>query len=135
MKQKTDFSILATNPKFQTLLKTHPVLLSSLQRVYAKTIEPDPEDEARRHRVESQAFRGRGSRGRGRGRGRGGRWNSRDEESKKWTQKKGDADAMGLLKGIRNGKGMEKEKEAMEEFSQLIEELFGEGEKKEGQGG
>lgn len=81
-----------------------------------------------------QAFRGRGSRGRGRGRGRGGRWNSRDEEPKRWTQKKGDADAMGLLKGIRDGKGREKEGDAMEEFSRLVEDIFGESDKKEGEG-
>ncbi|KAF1852151.1 uncharacterized protein K460DRAFT_362917 [Cucurbitaria berberidis CBS 394.84] len=133
LKKKTDFSVLATNPKFQALLKTHPDLLSSLQRVYAKTIEPDPEDEARRHRLERQAFRGRGSRGRGRG-GRGGRWNSQDEEPRRWTPKKGDADAMRLLKGIREGKGREKEKEAMAEFVSLVEEVCGRSDDKEGDG-
>ena len=126
LKKKTDFSVLTTNPKFQYLLKTHPTLLSSLQRVYAKTIEPDPEDVARRLRLERQFSRGRG----GRGRGRGGRWNNRDEEPRRWTQKKGDADAMGLLKGIRDGKGREKEKESMAEFVTLVEEIFGENENK-----
>ncbi|KAI8934793.1 hypothetical protein NX059_008478 [Plenodomus lindquistii] len=118
LKKKTDFSTLATNPKFQDLLKTHPTLLTTLQRVYAKTIEPDPEDEARPYR---QSFRGRGTRGRG----RGGRWGGHNDRPAKWTQKKGDADAMGLLKGIRDGKGREKEKEGLQEFVQLVEEMFG----------
>ncbi|KAL6710730.1 hypothetical protein ACN47E_007787 [Coniothyrium glycines] len=127
LKKKTDFSILATNPKFQNLLQTHPTLLSTLQRVYGKTIEPDPEDEARRRRLERQTFRGRGSRGRGRGRGRGGRW----DRPERWTPKKGDSDAMGLLKVIRDGQGKDKEQEAMAEFVTLVGELFGGAEKED----
>ncbi|KAF2848809.1 hypothetical protein T440DRAFT_428026 [Plenodomus tracheiphilus IPT5] len=122
LKKKADFSTLATNPKFQNLLKVYPTLLTTLQRVYAKTIEPDPEDEARPFR---QSFRGRGSRGRG----RGGRWGGHNDRPAKWTQKKGDADAMGLLKGIRQGKGRDQEKEGMAEFVQLVEEMFGNGER------
>ncbi|KAJ4368893.1 hypothetical protein N0V83_005975 [Neocucurbitaria cava] len=117
LKKRIDFSILATNPKFQDLLKTHPVLLSSMQRVYAKTIQPDPEDEARRRRLERQAFRGRGFRG------------GERRRTERWTPKKGDADAMGLFKGIREG-GEGKEKEAMAEFVTLVEEVFAGGEKK-----
>jgi hypothetical protein len=129
LRRKTDFSVLATNPKFQTLLKTQPTLLSILQRVYAKTIEPDPDDDARRHRFERQAFRGRGSRGRG----RGGRWGGHSDRPERWTQKKGDADAMWLLKGIRDGKENDKEREVMAEFVALLDEVFG-GEQKEGDG-
>jgi hypothetical protein len=127
LKKKTDFSVLATNPKFQELLKTYPTLLPTLQRVYAATIEPDPEEEARRRRFTRGGFRGRGSRGRGRGRG------GFDDREARWTQKKGDADGMKLLKGLRDGKSGDKEKDGMAEFVRLIEECFGEsGDKVEG---
>jgi hypothetical protein len=103
------------------------MLLTSLQRVYAKTIKPDPEDEQRRRMLERNAFRGRGTRGRGRG-GRGG-WNRNEEREERWTQKKGDNDAMAELKGIRDAQGKEGEKDAMAEFVELVEELFGQHEK------
>ncbi|KAH9865135.1 hypothetical protein IAQ61_009082 [Plenodomus lingam] len=121
-KPQTDFSALVTNPKFQDLLKSHPTLLTTLQRIYAKTIEPDPDDEVRPFR---QSFRGRGSRGRG----RGGRWGGHNDRPAKWTPKKGDADAMGLMKGIREGKGRDKEKEGLADFLLLVEDMFGEGDK------
>ncbi|KAI4949080.1 hypothetical protein J4E91_005543 [Alternaria rosae] len=131
LKKRTDFSVLATNPKFQELLKTHPTLLPSLQRVYAKTIKPDPEAERRRRMLEQNASRGRGMRGRGRGARRGGHggWNGGQGKEEKWTQKKGDKNAMEELKGIREGEGNEGEKDAMAEFVGLVEELFGQHEK------
>jgi hypothetical protein len=119
LKKKTDFSVLATNPKFQDLLKTYPTLLPTLQRVYATTIEPDPED----RRMGRGGFRGRGMRGRGRGRGRGG---FNDDREGRWNQKKGDADALKMLKGLRDGKSGDKEKEGMVAFGMLVEEMFGE---------
>jgi hypothetical protein len=124
LRKKTDFSALATNTKFQNLLKTYPTLLPTLQRVYAATIEPDPEDEMRRRRG---GFRGRGMRGRvrGRGRGRGGF----DDREGRWTQKKGDADGMSMLKGMRD----EKEDEGMKAFVGLIEEMFGKDREVEGE--
>ncbi|KAF1832121.1 hypothetical protein BDW02DRAFT_455394, partial [Decorospora gaudefroyi] len=128
LKGKTDFSVLATNPDFQALLKTHPTLLSSLQRVYAKTIQPDPEEETRRRRLERNAFRGRGSRGRGRGRGRGGNWGGEQREHK-WTPKKGDQDAMAVLKEMRDGSERGEEKDGMAEFVRLVESIFGKKEK------
>ena len=103
------------------------MLLASLQRVYAKTIQPDPEDEKRRRMLERNAFRGRGTRGRGRG-GRGG-WNRSEDRQEKWTQKKGDKDGMAELKGIRDGQGKEGEQDAMAEFVGLVEEMFGNHEK------
>ncbi|KAF2829987.1 hypothetical protein CC86DRAFT_392010 [Ophiobolus disseminans] len=126
LKKKTDFTVLATNPKFQDLLKSYPTLLPTLRRVYATTIEPDPEDEARRRRFARGGFRGRGTRGRGRGRGGFGGFDDREE---RWTQKKGDADAMRMLKGLRDGKAGDREKEGMLAFVQLVDEVFGEGEK------
>jgi hypothetical protein len=62
-------------------------------------------------------------RGRGRGRGRGGFF---DDREGRWTQKKGDADGMSMLKGLRDGKSGSKEKEAMAALGQLVEEVFGE---------
>ncbi|KAE8848103.1 hypothetical protein PTNB73_01945 [Pyrenophora teres f. teres] len=135
LKQRPDFSLLATNPKFQSLLKTHPVLFPSLQRVYAKTIQPDPEDERRRRLLERNAFRGRGTRGRGRGRGGGrGGWNGHEEREERWTPKKGDKDAMGVLKEMRSAQASGEEKDAMALFVGLVEELFGQREKVEGEG-
>lgn len=117
LKKKTDFSVLATNPRFQELLKTYPTLLSTLQRVYAATIEPDAEDQPRRGRGGRGGFRGRG----GRGRGRGGRY---DDSNSRWTQKQGDTDAMKMLKEYRGRDDNDKEKEAMAAFVQLVEEIF-----------
>ncbi|KAJ4985399.1 HIT zinc finger [Stagonosporopsis vannaccii] len=116
LKKKTDFSVLATNPKFQELLKSYPALLPTLQRVYAATIEPD-EDDQRRNRG-GRGFRGRGARGRG----RGGR---QDNAPPRWTQKQGDADAMKMLRGYRERGDMDKEKQAVAAFVQLVEETFG----------
>ncbi|KAF2792467.1 hypothetical protein K505DRAFT_376025 [Melanomma pulvis-pyrius CBS 109.77] len=109
LRQKVDFSVLATNPKFQELLKTHPELFSTLQHVFAATIEPERGDRPRSH------YRG----------GRGGKF--RDQGSK-WTQKRGDADAMKLLKGVRDGEKGDKVQGAMAEFVRLVEETFGPGE-------
>jgi hypothetical protein len=121
LKKKTDFSVLATNPKFKDLLKTYPTLFPTLQGVYATTIEPDPEDEARRRRMTRGGFRGRGSRGRGRGRG------GFDIGGGRWTQKKGDEDAMKMLKELRDRKSGDKEKEGMLAFAKLVDEVFGKG--------
>ncbi|KAF2256785.1 hypothetical protein BU26DRAFT_527061 [Trematosphaeria pertusa] len=122
LRKKIDFSILGTNPKFQELLKAYPTLLPMLQRIYAATIEPDPEDGPQSRRRGGYRGRGRGYRGGGRG-GRGG-W--ANDEGPRWTQKKGDADAMKMLKGLRDGKRAGEEKEAMTAFVGLVEETFGE---------
>lgn len=118
LKKKTDFSVLATNPKFQELLKTYPALLPALQRVYATTIEPADQDQPRRGRGGRGGFRSRG----GRGRGRGGRF---DDHAHKWTPKQGDSDAMRILKGYRGKDEHDKEKQAMAAFVQLVEGTFG----------
>lgn len=121
LKKKTDFSVLATNPKFQELLKTYPALLPALQRVYAATIEPEEGGQPRRGRGGRGGFRGRG----GRGRGRGGRF---DDSGHKWTPKQGDNDALRMLKGYRAREEHDKEKQAMAAFVQLVEETFGDAE-------
>ncbi|KAF1948430.1 hypothetical protein CC80DRAFT_431618 [Byssothecium circinans] len=112
-----DFSLIATNPKYENLLKMHPSLLPTLQKVYAKTIEPYPEEVNRRG-----GYRGRGFGGRGRGRGRGG-WHGNRDEVRKWTEKKGDADAMRLMKKIREGENGDDEMAALSEFVRLVQEV------------
>jgi hypothetical protein len=62
---------------------------------------------------------------RGRGRGRGGF----DDREGRWTQKKGDADGMRMLKGLRDGKSGDKEMEGMAAFVGLVDEIFGPKEK------
>lgn len=64
---------------------------------------------------------------RGRGRGRGGF----DDREGRWTQKKGDADGMRMLKGLREGKSGDKEMEGMKAFVGLVDEVFGAREKGE----
>ncbi|KAF1925449.1 uncharacterized protein M421DRAFT_69896 [Didymella exigua CBS 183.55] len=118
LKNKADLSVFATNPKFQELVKSYPVLLPALQRVYAATIEPDEDDQPRRGG--RGGFRGRGSRGRGRG--RGGR---HDDAPHRWTQKQGDNDAMKMLKGYRNREDTDEEMQAVVAYLQLVEETLG----------
>lgn len=104
------------------MISAYPTLLPTLQRVYAATIQPDPEEE-RRRAFSRDNFRGRGSRGRGRGRGGfGGRNGGADSG---WTQKKGDADGLRMLKRLREGEMGEREEEGMRAFVQLVDEVFG----------
>ncbi|KAF2470752.1 uncharacterized protein BDR25DRAFT_369199 [Lindgomyces ingoldianus] len=140
IKQRKDFSQFASKPQYQELLRTHPTLLSSLQRIYAATIEPRPADNPPTSFQHPYNGRGRGSysRGRGsRGRSRGGYMRSGDHRhgdenrSRKWSQKKGDADAMKLLKRLREGKEGGGEQAAIVEFVRLVEETFGDGERRE----
>ncbi|ORY13645.1 hypothetical protein BCR34DRAFT_480788 [Clohesyomyces aquaticus] len=128
IKKKRDFTLLTSNPRYQELLKTHPALLASLQRIYAATIEPEPDDDAQPTARHAQGGRGRG-RGRGdRGKGRGGgRFAGQEGRVWKWTQKKGDADAMRLLKRLREGKEGGKEQDAIVEFARMVSETFREG--------
>ncbi|KAF2689691.1 hypothetical protein K458DRAFT_427806 [Lentithecium fluviatile CBS 122367] len=131
LRSKIDFAQLATDPKYLDLLKRHPALLPTLQRIYSATIEPDPDQERRRRVIQGWRGRWRGSRGRGGGRGGRG---FRDEESR-WTQKKGDADAMRGLKRVRECENGSEEKEGLAEFVRLVEEIFGEKEKDGGDPG
>ncbi|KAF1978123.1 hypothetical protein BU23DRAFT_251811 [Bimuria novae-zelandiae CBS 107.79] len=125
LRAKKDFSPLGADARFQELLKHHPTLLPTLQRVYAATIEPEENDAPR-----PRGMRGRGARGhwRGRGRGRGG-WGGDDRP--RWTPKRGDEDAMRMLKGLREGRRGEVEKEGIGEFVRLVGEMFGEGRKED----
>ncbi|KAF2197920.1 hypothetical protein GQ43DRAFT_451360 [Delitschia confertaspora ATCC 74209] len=120
-----DFSVLSSDTRFQSLLTKYPALHISLQRVYAATLEPDPEDV-----LHSGSFRGRGNyRGRGRG-NRGGRWRGgggRDGDKRKWSPKKGEAEATRLLARFRNGKEGAEEETAMGAFVKLVDEMFGDG--------
>jgi hypothetical protein len=79
-----------------------------LQHVYATTIKPE-----RDHRPRSN-YRGRGG--------------YRNQDTG-WTQKKGETDAMNMMKDLRDGKRGEKAQDAMAEFVRLVEETFGSQEK------
>ncbi|KAF2866172.1 hypothetical protein BDV95DRAFT_505772 [Massariosphaeria phaeospora] len=129
LRKKIDFSTLATSPRFRNLLEANPAALPLLQRIYAATIEPEPDDNPA---WRSGNYRGgRGGRGggyRGRGRGRGGRWGGGSQPSR-WTQKKGDADAMRMLKGLREGRSGDTEQDIISEFVALVEDMFGNKEK------
>ncbi|KAF2655929.1 hypothetical protein K491DRAFT_405345 [Lophiostoma macrostomum CBS 122681] len=121
LRQKIDFSKVSSNPKFAELLTSHPTLLTTLQRIYASTIEPDPEVPTLRHRHQRGGYRGRGRGDRGwrRGGGYGG-----SDGPPTWTQKKGDATALKTLKGVREGKKGAGEQEAMIEFVKLVQETL-----------
>ncbi|KAF2190892.1 hypothetical protein K469DRAFT_657602 [Zopfia rhizophila CBS 207.26] len=134
--KKLDFTSLPEDTRLQELLKTHPTLLPALQRIYAATLEPDPEDANEQKRSgfghvrggrgrRSHFSRGRGDRGRGRFGGERGRGN--EDRGGKWTEKKGEADALKLLKGFRDGKLGSAEEVAVGEFVRLVGETFGEG--------
>ncbi|KAL5381341.1 hypothetical protein PMIN06_008873 [Paraphaeosphaeria minitans] len=121
IRTKTDFSRLATDAHFQTLLKSNPVLLSTLQRVYAATIKPEGGDAPQRRGMRGRGgFRGRGSRGRGRGRGG---WGGADD-TPRWTQKQGDNDALRILKSLREGNAAEGTS-GVGEFVRLVEKMYG----------
>lgn len=123
IRTKTDFSRLATDPQFQTLLKSNPTLLATLQRVYAATIKPIDGDAPRR------GARGRGGY-RGRGRGRGG-WGGEDH-APRWTPSQGDKDALSMLKNLHKG-STEGDLGGVGEFVRLVEEMYG-GDKKKDEG-
>lgn len=123
LRGKADFSRLATDAAFRDMLRSQPTLLPALQRIYAATIEPEEGDEPRRAARGRGGMRGWRGRGRGVGRSRGGGGG----ETPKWTAKKGDKDAMRMLKGLREGKRGETEKEAVGAFVRLVGEIFAEG--------
>ncbi|KAL5387602.1 hypothetical protein DPSP01_003397 [Paraphaeosphaeria sporulosa] len=130
IRTKRDFSRLATDTHFQTLLKSNPTLLSTLQRVYAATIKPEDGDAPQRRGMRGRGgSRGRG--GRGRGRGRGG-WGGGDG-TPRWTQKQGDNDALTILKSLREGNTTEGTS-GMGEFVRLVEEMYGDAKQTEGEG-
>ena len=126
LRTRTDFSRLATDVQFQTLLRTHPTLLPALQRIYAATIEPDPEDAPRGTRGRG-AFRGaRGRRGaNGRGGGR--------HHTPKWTPQQGDRDALRMLKKLRQESNAE-DAGSLGDFVRLVDERYGEAKRTENDG-
>jgi len=115
--KKVDFTGLERNEQLLDLLKQHDGLRIRLQSVYGYTLEPAPED--RRSRG---GFRGRG-RGRGRG-GRGGRGGREmfplAQQHGPWTQVKGDKEAQGHLKRLRESE----EDDGVTEFVRLMKMKF-----------
>ncbi|KAF2497619.1 hypothetical protein BU16DRAFT_319881 [Lophium mytilinum] len=111
----------------QALLAAHPTLRDDLRRVYAATFAPDTsqqQDHLEQHSggtYRGQRGRGRGFGYRGRGGGRGGRGG---RDTVPWTPKKGENDALYVLKGIRQGK-RDGDTEGMKEFVKLVGEIYG----------
>jgi len=109
---------LEKNLQLLELLKKHDALRVQLQSVYGFTLEPAPED--RRSRG---GFRGRG-RGRGARGGRGGRDSFNPlQQSGPWTQAKGDKEAQGQLKRLREAE----EEGGVAEFVRLVKMMHGKG--------
>ncbi|KAK3684501.1 hypothetical protein LTR37_020213 [Vermiconidia calcicola] len=137
---KLDFTGFENDKDLLRLLSRYPSLKVQLQMVYGLTLEPGP-DEARSWNrgplpgfaQQQQSMRG-GARGRGRGLGRGGRgggYESFDPEERQrgpWTQEKGDKEALGVIKKMREGD--EEAGEGLREFIELCGIKFG-GEKRE----
>ncbi|KAF2808739.1 uncharacterized protein BDZ99DRAFT_389189 [Mytilinidion resinicola] len=122
-----DFSTLADHPSMQALLTSHPTLRDDLRKVYAATFARDPSQQQDHQEQRSGGThrghmdRGRGFGTRGRGRGRGGRGGA---DTAPWTPKKGENDALYMLKGIRQGK-RDGNAEGMQEFVKLVGEIYG----------
>ena len=137
---KVDFTGFENNKELQRLVSRYPSLKVQLQTVYGLTLEPGP-DEARTWNRQplpgsSQPVhdarrrgRGRGDRGHRGGRGAKGGWNDVPEERQRgpWTQEKGDKEALGVIKKMREGSIGEGDdaSEGMREFVELCMIKFG----------
>jgi len=106
--KKVDFTDLENDEQLRELLNKHEGLRIQLQSVYGYTLEPPP-DERRFQR----SFRG------GRG-GRGGRDFMPSKQHNSWTQAKGDKEAQGHLKRLREAD----EDGGIAEFVRLIKMRF-----------
>lgn len=87
--KKVDFTGLENDQQLRELLVKHEGLRIQLQSVYGYTLEPPPDE-----RRSQRSFRG------GRG-GRGGRDLVPSKQHNSWTQAKGDKEAQGRLKRLR----------------------------------
>jgi len=102
--KKVDFAGFEDDRQLRELLNKHESLRIQLQSVYGYTLEPSP-DERRNQR----SFRG------GRG-GRGGRDFKLSIQHNSWTQAKGDKEAQGHLKRLREAD----EQGGIAEFVRLV---------------
>lgn len=102
--KKVDFADFENDPQMRELLTKHVNLRIQLQSVYGYTLEPSP-DERRNQR----SFRG------GRG-SRGGRDFKPSMQHNSWTQAKGDKEAQGHLKRLREAD----EEGGIAEFVRLV---------------
>ena len=146
---KVDFNGFENDPEFLRLLDRYPLLKSQLSTVYGLTLEPGLEDSKTWNRgplpfalehdsssIRESRSRGsfRGARGSRGSRGRGG-WNrfecsaQEEREHGRWTQEKGDREAMKVIAKIREGSGnavrSDDATEGMREFIELVMLRFG----------
>ncbi|GAB7337265.1 hypothetical protein MBLNU457_g2634t1 [Dothideomycetes sp. NU457] len=103
--KKVDFTDLENDQQLREMLTKHEGLRIQLQSVYGYTLEPPPDE-----RRSQRSFRG------GRG-GRGGRDFMPSKQHISWTQAKGDKEAQGHLKRLREAD----EDGGIAEFVRLIE--------------
>jgi zinc finger HIT domain-containing protein 3 len=142
---KPSFQDFEQDIEFQRLLQRYPLLKLQLQTIYGLTIEPGPEDSRTWNKQPLPSLpgyeiptppppaRGRGSyRGRGgRGNRRGGRGHQNGEDEReygRWTQEKGDREALKMLAKMRVGDGKDGDDvaEGMRDFIELVGLRFGE---------
>lgn len=146
---KVDFTGFEKDKEFIRLLERYPILKVQLQTVYGLTLEPGPEDARTwnknplpplpgyavpNHRETSSRGRGRSGRGDRGGRNRGG-WNaqdvshSEDREHGRWTQEKGDREAVKMVSRMKDGSGdwrnEDEPAEGIREFVELVKMRFG----------
>lgn len=145
---KVDFTGFESDKEFIRLLERYPLLKVQLQTVYGLTLEPGPEDSRTWHKLPLPPLPGydlsqpsatrsrggfRGGRGGRRGRNRGGR--TRDEEARneerehgRWTQEKGDREAVKMVARMREGSGKDGDDiaDGMREFVELVRIRFAE---------
>ena len=146
---KVDFTGFEKDKEFIRILERYPLLKFQLQTIYGLTLEPGPEEARTWNKnplpslpgYAPPAYRGSGSRGRGRGgRGdRGGRnrggWHANegpqaeDREHGRWTQEKGDREAVKMIAKMREGSGdwrsADEPAEGIREFVELVRMRFG----------
>jgi hypothetical protein len=146
---KVDYTGFEKDKEFIRLLGRYPLLKVQLQTVYGLTLEPGPEEARTWNKNPLPAlpgyalpnYRGYSSRGRGRGwRGdRGGRYRrgwpanegsqAEDREHGRWTQEKGDREAVKMIAKMRDGSGdwrrEDEPAEGMREFVELVRMRFG----------
>ncbi len=136
---KVDFTGFEDDKDFQRLLTRYPALRVQLQTIYALTLEPAPEDARSWNRTPLPGFDppAHASRGRGRGRGfRGGRGGfgrggkdvsiPQGRQHGRWTQAKGDQEALDVIKRLRRAEDESEEAEGLREFVALCQIKFGE---------
>ncbi len=151
---KVDFTSFENDKELLRLLERYPLLRLQLQTIYGLTLEPGPEEARSWSKQPLPSLPGydlpepsvtmsrggfRGGRGPRGARNRGGRTRhaeSRDDEREhgRWTQEKGDREAVQMVAKMREGGKTDGDDVAdgMREFVELVRMRFGEKDEVEG---